>query len=159
MSIYQPSTPPQRPGGSSRTGLWAAATFFLLTIACLAAAILVMSGGRLPALSDAGAWTPGPEQPAAAASQPAAASTASFALGERVRNANAGPVNLRRSAGYRNKPADDVLAVVPSGQVGEIAGGPQEADGLVWWLVRFDGQQGWMAERSSQGVILLDRAS
>ncbi|MEI2691843.1 MAG: hypothetical protein V9H69_19930 [Anaerolineae bacterium] len=115
-------------------------------------------GGRLPDLSDAGSWTPGPDLPTAAASLPGSPSTASFVLGEPVRNANAGPVNLRRSAGFRSKPANDVLAVASAGQVGEIAGGPQEADGLTWWLVRFNGQEGWMAERSSQGVILLERA-
>lgn len=157
MSAYQPSTP-QRPGDSPRAGLWAAVTFFLLTVACLAAVAVVMSGGRLPDLSDAGSWTPGPDLPTAAASLPGSPSTASFVLGEPVRNANAGPVNLRRSAGFRSKPADDVLAVASAGQVGEIAGGPQEADGLTWWLVRFNGQEGWMAERSSQGVILLERA-
>lgn len=156
MTYYPPATPPQ-PRRSTRAGLWAAVTFFLLLIACLASVALVMSGGRLPELGDAASWTPPPDQPAAQANPPEMASAARFAPGDAVRNANAGPVNLRQSPGFQNKPAGDVLAVVQAGQIGEIAGGPQEADGLVWWLVRFGAQEGWMAERSSQGVTLLDR--
>jgi hypothetical protein len=156
MTTYQPPTPPER-RASNRTGLWAALTALLLTAACLAAAALVMSGGRLPELGDTASWTPPPDQPAAQANPPAAAGGARFALGDAVRNASVGPVNLRQSPGFQNKPAGDILGVVPAGQVGEIAGGPQEADGLVWWQVRFAGVEGWMAERSSQGVTLLDR--
>ncbi|MBE2233475.1 MAG: hypothetical protein IAE85_08280 [Anaerolinea sp.] len=155
MTIYPSSTPPRSSGHS---GLWAAMTFFLLIIACLAGLALVMSGGRLPALGNEASWTPPPAgAPAAVASVAAPAGSGAFALGEAVRNANAGPVNLRRSAGYQNKPAGDVIAAVPAGQMGEISGGPQEADGLVWWRVRFGDLEGWMAERSSQGVTLLDR--
>ncbi|HNS02804.1 MAG TPA: hypothetical protein PKM78_10540 [Anaerolineae bacterium] len=155
MTTYPSSTPPRRSGHS---GLWAAITFVLLLTACLAGLALVMSGGRLPELGDAASWTPPPEGSSAAAVEaPAPAGGATFAPGDAVRNANAGPVNLRQSAGYQNKPAGDVIAVVPAGQVGEITGGPQEADGLIWWQVRFDGLLGWMAERSSQGVTLLDR--
>jgi hypothetical protein len=75
-----------------------------------------------------------------------------------VRNVNAGPVNLRQTPGFQNKPANDVIAAVPSGQDGSIVDGPVEADGLTWWLVRFGDRTGWMAERSSSGVTLLDRA-
>jgi hypothetical protein len=157
MTSYQPATPPQ-PRRPNRAGLWTALTFFLLLIACLLAVAVVMSGGRLPDLGNETSWTPPADQPAAVAGLPAAAGRpAGFALGDRVRNANAGPVNLRQSAGYQNKPAGDVLAVVPAGQLGEITGGPQEADGLVWWRVRFAALEGWMAERSSQGVTLLAR--
>ncbi len=157
MTYYPPSTPPE-PRRSSRAGLWTALTFFLLLIACLLAVAVLMSGGRLPDLGNETSWTPPADQPAAQAGQPpAAGAAAGFALGDRVRNANAGPVNLRQSPGFQNKPASDVLAVVPAGQLGEITGGPQEADGLVWWRVRFAALEGWMAERSSQGVTLLDR--
>lgn len=157
MTYYQPSTPPE-PHRSSRAGLWTALTFLLLLIACLLAVAVVMSGGRLPDLGNETSWTPSADQAAAVADQPAPAGAAvGFALGDGVRNASAGPVNLRQSPGFQNKPASDVLAVVPAGQLGEITGGPQQADGLVWWRVRFGGQEGWMAERSSQGVTLLDR--
>ena len=75
-----------------------------------------------------------------------------------MRNVNAGPVNLRQTPGFQNKLANDVIATVPSGQDGSIVDGPVEADGLTWWLVRFGDRTGWMAERSSSGVTLLDRA-
>lgn len=156
MTQYPSSTPPE-PHRSSRTGLWTALTFFLLSFACLLAVAVVMSGGRLPNLGDAASWTPPPGQGDGPAGAPAPAGAAGFTLGDRVRNANVGPVNLRQSPGFQNKPASDVLAVVPAGQLGEITGGPQEADGLVWWRVRFAALEGWMAERSSQGVTLLDR--
>jgi hypothetical protein len=156
MISPQPSTPPER-RKSNRAGLWAALTFFLLTAACLASVAVVMSGGRLPELGDTASWTPPPDQQEALAAPPAAAGGAGFTTGDAVRNASVGPVNLRQSPGFQNKPAGDVLAVVPAGQAGEISGGPQEADGLVWWRVRFAGAEGWMAERSSQGVTLLDR--
>jgi hypothetical protein len=47
---------------------------------------------------------------------------------------------------------------VPAKQVVVVEGGPVEADGLVWWQVRLGERIGWMAERSSSGVTLLDRA-
>lgn len=156
MTSYQPTTPPEQ-RRSNRAGLWTLLTFFLLLTACLAAIAVVMSGGRLPELGNAASWTPPPDQPAVQANPPATPAEARFALGDVVRNANAGPVNLRQSPGFQNKPAGDVLTVVPAGQIGEISGGPQEADGLVWWRIRFGAQEGWMAERSSQGVTLLDR--
>lgn len=80
-----------------------------------------------------------------------------FAPGDTVLNVNPGPVNLRQSPGFQNKPASDVITAIPAGQAGVIAGGPVEADGLVWWQVRFGERTGWMAERSSSGVTLLDR--
>jgi hypothetical protein len=79
-------------------------------------------------------------------------------VGDAVLNINPGPVNLRQSPGFQNKPANDVIAAVPSGQIVMIEGGPVEADGLVWWPVRLGERSGWMAERSSSGVTLLDRA-
>ena len=79
-------------------------------------------------------------------------------MGDLAVNASAGEVRLRKTPGFQNKPADDVISTVPAGAQGEVIDGPQAADGLQWWLVRFDGQEGWMAERSSQGILLLDRA-
>jgi hypothetical protein len=70
-------------------------------------------------------------------------------------NINDGPVNLRKTPGYQNKPASDRLALVPQGERLLIVGGPAEADGLVWWNVEWQGQNGWMAEtRASGGRIL-----
>jgi hypothetical protein len=55
-------------------------------------------------------------------------------------------VNIRQSYGYINKPESDVVVTVPSGAVLEIVGGPQRADNLTWWRVRWDGWEGWIAE-------------
>ncbi len=66
--------------------------------------------------------------------------------------------NLRRSAGYLDKPAGDAFASVRSGNVGEVVAGPVLADGLRWWQVRFGPVTGWIAEVTSAGTVLL-RAS
>ena len=159
MSVYPPSTPPT-PQPRDRTKLWAALAFLLLSISCLAAVALAFSGGQLPDLGRAeNSWTPPPDQAATVPdSAPAASAGQRFAVGDAVQNVNPGPVNLRQSPGFQNKPASDVITAVPAGQIIVIAGGPEEADGLVWWQVRFGERAGWMAERSSSGVTLLDRA-
>jgi hypothetical protein len=158
MSVYPPATPPPtRP--RDRTGLWAALVFLLLTVACLAAVAIAFSGGRLPDLGGAEvSWTPPPDQPTIPASSSPSVSGERFAVGEAVLNVNLGPVNLRQSPGFQNKPAADVITAVPAKQVVVVEGGPVEADGLVWWQVRLGERIGWMAERSSSGVTLLDRA-
>jgi hypothetical protein len=158
MSIYPPATPPP-PRQRDRTGLWAALVFLLLTVACLAAVAIAFSGGRLPDLGGAEvSWTPPPDQPTTPASASPSVGGQRFAVGDAVQNVNPGPVNLRQSPGFQNKPATDIIAAVPAEQVVEIAGGPVEADGLVWWQVRLGERTGWMAERSSSGVTLLDWA-
>ncbi len=63
--------------------------------------------------------------------------------------------NLRRSAGYVDKPDGDVAASVKAGDRGEVMAGPVTADGLRWWQVRFGAVTGWIAELSSSGVRLL----
>jgi len=159
MSVYTPSTPPS-PRPRDRTKLWAALVFLLLSVGCLAAIALAFSGGQLPDLGRAeNSWTPPPDQASIVPdTAPAAAAGQRFALGDAVLNVNPGPVNLRQSPGFQNKPANDVIAAIPAGQAGVIAGGPTEVDGLIWWQVRFGERDGWMAERSSSGVTLLDRA-
>ncbi len=64
-------------------------------------------------------------------------------------------VRLRKTPGYRNKPPEDVLTVVPSRSVVTVIGGPEEVDGLRWWRVRWRGYEGWMAEATAQGLQLL----
>ncbi|MFZ2359317.1 MAG: hypothetical protein WA040_08220 [Anaerolineae bacterium] len=158
MSVYPPSTPPS-PRPRDRTRLWAALAFMLLSVACLTVVALAFSGGQLPDLGGAElSWTPPPDQaPAVVDAAPPPAAGQRFAPGDTVLNVNPGPVNLRQSPGFQNKPASDVITAIPAGQAGVIAGGPVEADGLVWWQVRFGERTGWMAERSSSGVTLLDR--
>jgi murein DD-endopeptidase MepM/ murein hydrolase activator NlpD len=82
-----------------------------------------------------------------------------YRMGDAVCNLSAADVNIRKSPGYRNKPADDVVALVPSKALLRLVDGPREADGLHWWRVQ--GQvvdrtlEGWMAEVSPAGMRLL----
>jgi hypothetical protein len=82
-----------------------------------------------------------------------------FASGDTVRNVSGHGVNLRRSPGYRGKPADDVLAVVaPAGDM-SVTGEPRSADGLTWWPVRYapPGREhsGWIAQTGPTGETFL----
>ena len=155
-----PARSPRRaPHGSQpdRTWLWALLAFLALTLGSLALAVLIVSGGQIPNLGSEGSWTPPPlAQDVAAEDRP---SDVRFAPGDSVVNASAGPVNIRRSPGFQNKPADDVIVAVPAGSQGAVLEGPQPGDGLLWWKVRFGDQEGWMAEQSSRGLLLLDLAS
>lgn len=149
--------PPKRRATRDRAWLWAVLAFAALSLCGMAAFVLAVSGGQLPELGQGPSWTPpapGAVEPAQADRQPGAA----LAAGDLAVNASAGEVRLRRTPGFQNKPADDVITTIPAGAQGEVIDGPQAADGLQWWLVRFSGKEGWMAERSSQGVLLLDRA-
>ncbi|MDQ3250044.1 MAG: hypothetical protein M3Q45_12665, partial [Chloroflexota bacterium] len=69
-------------------------------------------------------------------------------------------INLRRDAGYVNKPGDHVIGQIAHGAAIEILGGPNEADGLTWWQVRsplLDNAvaEGWVAEADAAGERLL----
>ncbi|MFZ2487270.1 MAG: hypothetical protein WAZ19_04030 [Anaerolineae bacterium] len=161
MSYYDPTLPvppnPQQPPRRDRTRLWALVTFLTLSVLSVLAAMLIVSGGQLPTLNEDVSWTP-PASPTVAAmadAQQAAVGQSNFAAGAAVVNTSSGPVNLRRSAGYQNKPGSDVLAVIGAGERGTITGGPEAVDGLIWWQVRFATAEGWMAERSASGVTLL----
>ena len=69
-------------------------------------------------------------------------------------------VNLRRTAGYRDKPSNDVLWQMPNGTESTVVSGPQSADGLTWWQVRVNGGEqqglvGWTAVATGAGQALL----
>jgi murein DD-endopeptidase MepM/ murein hydrolase activator NlpD len=71
-----------------------------------------------------------------------------------------GIVNLRRSPGFKNKPANDILYEIPAGAVVTILDGPQPVDDLTWWNVRFTSQfdnrfDGWVAATKASGEPLL----
>jgi hypothetical protein len=70
---------------------------------------------------------------------------------------------LRRSPGYSNKNNDvDLLANVPAGDIIQVLGGPEQADGLNWWYVSWNGQTGWMSDHTGSGktiMIFLSSAS
>jgi hypothetical protein len=82
-----------------------------------------------------------------------------FAVGDTVRNISGHNVNLRRSPGYRNKPAADVVAVVTPGADMTVTGGAQAADGLTWWPVRYAAPghtyEGWIAQAGPGGEAFL----
>jgi hypothetical protein len=92
--------------------------------------------------------------PAALPAVDVAASTGDISVGRQVVVVYAG-ANLRRSAGYVDKPDGDVFASVKASDRGEVLGGPVTADGLRWWQVRFGLATGWIAETTSAGTRLL----
>lgn len=71
-----------------------------------------------------------------------------------------GIVNLRRTPGFKEKPANDVQYEIPAGSEVTVLGGPQTVDGLTWWQVRFTSQfsnrfDGWLAATKASGEPLL----
>ncbi|MCB0255239.1 MAG: hypothetical protein KDI55_16070 [Anaerolineae bacterium] len=146
------SAPAPKPAG--RSLLWTLMTFALLVLCSLAAVVIFLTGGNLEEFRAGPSWTP--IAPAEAIAQTNnRPEDQSFVNGAAIVVAYAGGVNLRRTPGFQNKLPGDTLRTVPEGAAGTITGGPVEQDGLRWWQVRFDGEEGWMAERSSQGRVLL----
>ena len=95
--------------------------------------------------------TPTPEPPPVP-------STGKFTSGQKVFAGDF--INLRRTPGYVNKTADDVVVEAPLAAGLVIMAGPQQADDLTWWQVRYtdsSGQraEGWAAEAASKGKELL----
>jgi len=86
---------------------------------------------------------------------PAPAGPHLFKRGDRAVNAADVPVNLRRTPGYLNKPASDRLTLVPAAATLTIVAGPALVDGLTWWTVRWQDQEGWMAEKRASGGPIL----
>ncbi|MCC6170089.1 MAG: M23 family metallopeptidase [Caldilineaceae bacterium] len=69
-------------------------------------------------------------------------------------------VRLRRSPGYMNKAADDVIAEIWQGTAVVFTSGPRVVDDLTWWEVETSDTQGrkvrgWMAETAPGGIPLL----
>ncbi|MCB0133369.1 MAG: hypothetical protein KDD78_21040, partial [Caldilineaceae bacterium] len=66
-------------------------------------------------------------------------------------------VRFRRTPGYVGKEASDLIQDVPPRAAAIVLGGPIEMDGLTWWQVRVPlaGAEGWMAEMSPTGLLLL----
>jgi hypothetical protein len=112
------------------------------------AALVELVAGNAPPTSPP--TQPAPTEP------PKPPATVRFRRGDRVRTTTI--VNARRTAGYINKPADDVVQEVPAGMVLRLGEGPQTVDALVWWLGSVDGggAVGWMAENSPTGASLLE---
>jgi hypothetical protein len=65
-------------------------------------------------------------------------------------------VRMRHSAGYVDKnDATDTKRYLKSGDQVVVRGGPEIRDGLCWWLVEHKGIQGWTADHSREGRLLL----
>ena len=65
-------------------------------------------------------------------------------------------VRMRRSAGYVNKnDATDSIHYMRTGDKVQIKGGPERKDGLCWWLIEHAGHEGWTADHSREGKLLL----
>lgn len=165
MAYYPPSpSSPRPPQGRPRsyTGFWAALTFTTLLLCSALVLLMLSTGGQLPQIGNGPSWTP----PAPAAGNAPSSAGAGmerspsrpFLPGDTVQNASGGRVNLRQSPGFQNKPAGDVILVVQPGDSGTVLEGPVQADGLNWWRIRFVGGEGWMAERSNSGKVLLSLA-
>ena len=166
-----PSTPAAASGGPNPllaglgVGLllfvFSACTFSMLALPRLSRILAPTSGPTWapppPGTTPADATTPVTDSSDAVVGVPAGGET--LQVGDSARNVNTGAVNLRQSPGFQNKPASDRLALVPAGAIVVIVGGPVEADGLRWWQVQWQGQEGWMAERRASGGLILQKAA
>lgn len=65
-------------------------------------------------------------------------------------------VAFRRTPGYRNKPDNDVMSEIESGNNVVIVGGSVQVDGVVWWKVRWNNIEGWVAQNRSSGAKILE---
>jgi hypothetical protein len=68
-------------------------------------------------------------------------------------------LNVRTSPGYVGKDESDVVDEAPHGVLATILEGPQPADGLTWWRVRYLSsgatRDGWVAEANASGKAYL----
>ncbi|MCB0113551.1 MAG: hypothetical protein KDD84_05665, partial [Caldilineaceae bacterium] len=68
-------------------------------------------------------------------------------------------VNLRRTPGMRDKPADDVIVAAPANSRVLITDGPRALDDMTWWqveaTVNSQTATGWMAQATADGIVLL----
>ncbi|MCO6452328.1 MAG: hypothetical protein J5I90_16235 [Caldilineales bacterium] len=130
--------------------------------------VLPRLADRLNVLPTTGqTWTPPPEIPTPTPPEPTptpepldepdggVSADGNYQPGDRLQNVNDGPVNMRRSPGYIEKPVTDRVALIPAGAILTVVDGPREADGLRWWLVRYEGNEGWMAETRASGPPIL----
>lgn len=64
--------------------------------------------------------------------------------------------SIRKSPGYSSKnDTVDVIVHAPSSALVEIVTGPESHDGLSWWYVRWNGYEGWIAEKTGSGRTIL----
>ena len=84
--------------------------------------------------------------------------TGDFKAGDTLQTVDV--TRVRRSAGYTNKPATDVVVDLPVGTRVTVLGGPSRVDNLTWWQIRATtGQEGWAAQVAPNGQVLLQKAA
>ena len=86
--------------------------------------------------------------------QPQPAPAGKFQAGQRVYLTTY--LNVRRTPGYVNKGEEDIIEEAPLGAEVTIVAGPQRADDLLWWQVRYvnlllQSITGWVAEANKAG--------
>jgi hypothetical protein len=65
-------------------------------------------------------------------------------------------VRVRKSAGYVTKnDAQDTIHYLKTGDKAAVKAGPTMKDGLCWWKIEHEGVEGWTADHSRTGRLLL----
>lgn len=170
--LNEPLPAPAPPVATSATArrvrsfFWPGFALAFLVLSVFSCGGLAMATGlnRIDLQNNGPVWTPPAITPTSADVVVASAAnanqaTGAFQIGETVHNIASGRVNIRQQPG-RNK--EDILAQSVMGDAFQIIGGPQAADGLIWWQVSYttrDGRpiQGWVAEATGSGVQILGR--
>ena len=85
------------------------------------------------------------DTPPAPTAEPAQTTNDPVSVGAKVKIVDTGPSGLN----FRKTPAraGEKIRSLPEGNIYDVVGGPQQADGLTWWQLKdpTDGQVGWGA--------------
>ena len=168
-TVQSPAAPPQPKSPRSLFWIAFAIGFVLLALAsCGGVAMLVgLDNISLADLQSSGpVWTPPPAPTPLPADATRPSGSAQPGLpadrlqaGGPARNVTNSRVNIRRIPGYLGKGDDDILGRMEPGASVTILDGPQTADQLVWWYIRYAGPggnvEGWVAESTASGVQIL----
>lgn len=158
--------PPARKGKPVRSFFWHGFVlgFALLSLAGCGGLAMALGLTDLSLAEFQGvgaAWTPPTIPTPAAASAEVAASSldgadeGAFHATEIVRNITSSRVNVRMTPGHLGKPAEDIILQIEPGATVEILGERASQDNLLWWHVRVNGLEGWVAEATASGVQIL----
>jgi hypothetical protein len=172
-AMMRPPVPEQKPKRRMRNLFWPGfiVGFLLLSLASCGGLLLATGINNIDLADlqgDGQAWTPPQVTPTPVVPPAAEASEApivgeaggAFSVGQRLTNITSSQVNIRAEPGYLSKPAGDIIGQVPPGGSVEVIGGRTFADGLTWWYIRYNTQDGaaidgWIAEATASGVQIL----
>ena len=83
--------------------------------------------------------------------------TEDIQIGYTVRiSGNIQTARMRRTPGYKGKSESDIVATLPSGTQIVVVSGPEQADNLLWWYVRWNDAEGWVAEYDDHGIVIIE---